>query len=64
MEHVTIRNLYDQVIDTLKAQSKVNQRSLEAELRYMLAHRLELHAPDILLAEFANTIWEKARRTE
>ena len=35
-----------------------------AEARLLLAHRLERHAPDILLAEFANTIWKKARRNE
>ena len=27
------------------------------EARGLLAHRIHLHAPDILLAEFANTIW-------
>ena len=34
------------------------------EARLLLAHRLRLHAPDILLAEFANTIWKKARQNE
>ena len=34
------------------------------ESRLLLAHRLERYAPDILLAEFANTIWKKARRQE
>ena len=34
------------------------------EARLLLAHRIERHAPDILLAEFANTIWKKARRNE
>ena len=34
------------------------------EARRLLAHRIHLHAPDILLAEFANTIWKKARRRE
>ena len=34
------------------------------EARLLLAHRLDLHAPDILLAEFANVIWKKARRSE
>ena len=32
--------------------------------RLLLAHRIERHAPDILLAEFANTVWKKARRNE
>ena len=34
------------------------------EARGLLAHRIHLHAPDILLAEFANTIWKKFRRRE
>ena len=38
--------------------------SLFEEARLLLAHRLDLHAPDILLAEFANVIWKKARRSE
>ena len=48
MGNVTIRNLDDRVIDALKAQSKANQRSLEAELRYVLGqevnHRLRMTA--------------------
>ena len=34
------------------------------EARLLLAHRLTLYAPDMVLAEFANTIWKKARRNE
>ncbi len=34
---------------------------LHKEAHLLLAHRLDLHAPDILLAEFANTIWKKTR---
>ena len=30
--------------------------------RLLRAHRLELHAPDLLLAEFANVCWKKFRR--
>ena len=37
---------------------------LSREARLLLAHRLDLHAPDLLLAEFANTIWKKARRSD
>ena len=37
---------------------------LSGESRLLLAHRLDLHAPDLLLAECANTIWKKARRRE
>ena len=34
------------------------------DARRLLSHRLCLHAPDILLVEFANTIWKKARKGE
>ena len=34
------------------------------EARLLLAHPVDLYAPDILLAEFANTIWKKVRRGE
>ena len=37
---------------------------LGEEARLLLAHRLDLYAPAILLAEFANTIWKKVRRGE
>lgn len=37
---------------------------LHDDARRLLSHRLSLHAPEILLAEFANTIWKKARRGE
>ena len=37
---------------------------LSEEARRLLAHRIHLHAPDILLAEFANTIWKKVHRRE
>ena len=46
MGNLTIRNLDDNVIKTLKAQAKTNQRSLEAEIRYMLTlvaeHRVNI----------------------
>ena len=35
---------------------------LSDDARRLLSHRLCLHAPEILLAEFANTFWKKARR--
>ena len=38
--------------------------SLSDDARRLLSHRLRLHAPDILIAEFANTIWKKARQGE
>ena len=34
------------------------------EARRVLAHRIHLHAPDILLSEFANTVWKKVHRRE
>lgn len=37
---------------------------LSDDARCLLSHRIDLHAPDILLAEFANTIWKKARLRE
>ena len=32
--------------------------------RRLLSHRIDLHAPDILLAEVANTLWKKVRLRE
>lgn len=34
------------------------------EARLLLARRIQLHAPDLVLSEFANTIWKKVRRNE
>lgn len=34
------------------------------EARLLLARRIHLHAPGLVLAEFANTIWKKVRRSE
>ena len=36
MANVTIRNLDDDVVETLKTRAKENKRSLEAELRALL----------------------------
>ena len=44
MGAVTIRNLDDWVIDALKAQARANQRSLEAELRYLLTQEVNNRA--------------------
>ena len=41
MGNLTIRNLDDRVIDRLKAQAKANQRSLEGEIRHMLAEQVD-----------------------
>lgn len=32
--------------------------------KLLRAHRLDLHAPDLLLAEFVNVLWKKSRRRE
>lgn len=37
---------------------------LASEARALLAPHFDLYAPDLLLAEFANTIWKKGRRNE
>ena len=37
---------------------------LSGQARQLLDVQLDLHAPDILLAEFANIIWKKVRRGE
>ena len=39
--HLTIRNLDDRVINTLKAQARANQRSLEAEVRHLLTRQVD-----------------------
>ena len=39
MGTLTIRNLDDRVIERLKGQARENQRTLEAEIRYMLTER-------------------------
>ena len=44
MGNLTIRNLDDRVIDALKAQARTNQRSLEAEVRYLLTQRIDRRA--------------------
>ena len=40
------------------------QEPLFQQARLVLTHRHDLYAPEILLAEFANVIWKKARRGE
>ena len=37
---------------------------LSENARLLLPHRLDLHAPDLLLAEFANVICKKVRQRE
>lgn len=60
MGSVTIRNLDDQVIDALKAQAKANQRSMEAELRYVLTQEVNNR---LFLASFRQRTAQIARTT-
>ena len=39
MANVTVRNIDDHVIASLKAQAKANHRSLEGEIRHVLAQQ-------------------------
>lgn len=39
MANVTVRNIDDEVIASLKAQAKTNHRSLEGEIRHVLAQQ-------------------------
>lgn len=41
MGTLTIRNLDDRIIETLKAQAKANHRSLEGEIRHALTQRAD-----------------------
>ena len=58
MGNLTIRNLDDRVIDALKAQAKSNQRSLEAEVRFLLTRRVERR---VLMADFRERSAEISR---
>ena len=40
MANVTIRNIDEAVIASLKAQAKANHRSLEGEIRHLLAQQV------------------------
>ena len=39
MANVTVRNIDDEVVASLKAQAKANHRSLEGEIRHVLTHQ-------------------------
>jgi plasmid stability protein len=47
MRQLTIRNLEDDVYDRLKARARINQRSLEAEVRLILNQSVSLDRSDI-----------------
>ena len=40
MANVTVRNIDDDVVASLKAQAKSNHRSLEGEIRHLLAQQV------------------------
>lgn len=61
MGNLTIRNLDDSVIKALKAQAKTNQRSLEAEVRYMLTQVAERR---INIADFRERTQQIANTTD
>ena len=44
MGNLTIRNLDDHVIALLKKQARANERSLEGEVRHLLAERVDRRA--------------------
>ena len=60
MGTLTIRNIGNGVIETLKAQARANQRSLEAEVRYILTQRVDKGAR---MAQFRERTLEIARAT-
>lgn len=60
MGNLIIRNLDDRVIEHLKAQAKVNQRSLEVEIRYVLTRQLDRRAR---VAEFRERSRDISRTT-
>ena len=44
MATITVRNVEDELVAALKAQAKANQRSLEGEIRHLLAQQVLRHA--------------------
>ena len=58
MGNLTIRNLDDRIIDALKAQARTNQRSLEAEVRYLLTQRVDRR---VRMADFRERTAQIAR---
>ena len=44
MATITVRNVDDRVVAALKAQAKANRRSLEGEVRHLLAQHALRHA--------------------
>ena len=44
MATITVRNVDDSLVAALKAQARANQRSLEGEVRHVLAQQVLRHA--------------------
>ena len=52
------------VVDASVAVKWFVSEPLLENARRLLSHRIDLHAPDFVLVEFANVIWKKVRRKE
>ena len=52
------------VVDASVAVKWFVSEPLLENARLLLSHRIDLHAPDFVLVEFANVIWKKVRRKE
>ena len=61
MGNLTIRNLDDGVIEALRAQARLNERSLEAEVRYVLTQRFDRHSR---VADFRERARQSAALTQ
>ena len=64
MGNLTIRNLDDGVIRLLKAQAKANQRSLEAEIRYLLTRQANRCSRMSHFRQRTGEIADRADRTQ
>ncbi len=60
MATVTIRNLDDEVVEEMKRLAKVNNRSLEAELRQLVTDRANLRARKARFVKVAREIAARA----
>ena len=60
MGNITVRNLDDNVINALKAEARANERSLEAEVRYMLTQRAGRRTR---ISEFRERTYQISRMT-
>ena len=49
------------VVDASVVVKWLVSETLTEEARLLLSHRLKLHAPELLLAEYANVIWVLGR---